>query len=162
MKNAFLRIPAVCVGTILLIVQLIASIVFMAVPNMPLWVVVLLQSIVFISMCIVTISGFSASAVIQKTEEKVQAKSAHINSIKAEMDVLISQERDPAIKEELISLADIIRYSDPMSNSSLESIENQIIEKILALSSNVDNKPERIAEIKVLLEQRNKKCKQFK
>lgn len=162
LKSKFLGFPVLYIGVTYLIVQLIISLIMMAVPGIPIWVVIIVDVIVLAITCILSISGDVAKTAIEKTEEKVQTKTAFIKGLKADVDVLLSEEKDPVIKKELVKLADDIRYSDPMSSSELEEIENQIAEKIAAIASAGDSKRYLISEIIGLIKQRSIKCKALK
>lgn len=162
LKNKFLGFPILHIGSIYLIIQLIVSLAMMSIPGISTWIAIVVDIVILAAACVCTISGDVARATIEKTEAKVQPKVAYIKTLKADVDVLISQEGNPEVKRELTALADIIRYSDPMSNSVLEGIENQIAGKIAMVANAGDNKIELITEIKELMNQRNIKCKALK
>ena len=71
---------------------------------------------------------------------------------------------NPAVKKELEKLAEMFKYSDPVSNEKTESYENELYAKLeeLRASLNVDTEEEiinSIKEIKNLLAERNRICK---
>ena len=68
------------------------------------------------------------------------------------------------MKKELENLAEIIRFSDPVSSAETEGIESTIIEKIDTLKLNIkadsiEETLEKVGEIKNLLSERNRICK---
>lgn len=65
------------------------------------------------------------------------------------------------IKTDLQQLAEKIRFSDPMSDYSLEEIEGKIAAKISELRTESD-KIIIIQELNFLITERNKKCKILK
>ena len=140
----------------------IISLIMMAVPGIPIWVAIIVDVILLAITCTLVISGDVAKTAIEKTEEKVQTKTAFIKGLKADVDILLSEERDPVTKKELVKLADDIRYSDSMSNSELEEIEKQIADKIAAIATAGDSKQDLISEVTELIKQRNIKCKALK
>ena len=75
--------------------------------------------------------------------------------------MLAEQEQNPEIKTSLTRLAERIRYSDPMSNVALADLEAKIQEKVTALRT-ADYKLEIIAELDLLLAERNRKAKILK
>lgn len=162
LKSKFLGFPVLYIGVTYLIVQLIISLITMAVPGIPIWIAIIVDVIVLAITCTLVISGGVAKTAIEKTEEKVQTKTAFIKGLKADVDIFLSEEKDPVIKRELVKLADEIRYSDPMSSSELEEIENQISDKIAAIATAGDSKLDLISEIAGLVKQRNIKCKALK
>lgn len=162
LKSKFLGFPVLYIGVTYLIIQLIISLIMMAVPGIPIWAAIIVDVIVLAITCTLVISGDVAKTSIEKTEEKVQTKTAFIKGLKADVDILLSEEKDPVIKRELVKLADDIRYSDPMSSSELEEIEKQIVDKIASIATAEDSKQDIISETIGLIKQRNIKCKSLK
>lgn len=162
LKSKFLGFPVLYVGISYLIIQLIVSIIMMAVPGIPLWIAIIVDVIILAFACgFVTSSGVARTA-IEETEEKIQAKTTFIKGLKADVDILLSKEADTEVKEALKKLSDEIRFSDPMSNSVLEGIEAEISDKLMSVSSAGENKLFVISEISGLIKQRNIKCKALK
>lgn len=86
-----------------------------------------------------------------------------------ENDVIALQERatEPALITRLESLAELIKYSDPMSHPSLALIEQKITNKIDQLTEKAqDGKMTEVNdlcnEIELLMADRNRKCKILK
>lgn len=73
---------------------------------------------------------------------------------------------DTALKKKLNALSEKLKYSDPVSEEHLESIENQIAAEIRALADLVNTDlaaaEEKINYVTQLLETRNRRCKAFK
>lgn len=162
LKNNFLGFPVLYIGIAYLIIQLIVSIIIMAVPEIPLWIAIIVDVIILAITCGLVFSGSVARATIEEAEEKIQAKTSFIKGLKADVDILLSKETDIEVKGALRKLSDEIRYSDPMSNSALGDIEAEITEKLISVSAAGDNKTNVISEISELIKQRNIKCKAFK
>lgn len=162
LKSKFLGYPVLHVGISYLLIQLIASIIMMAVPGIPLWIVIIVDVIILAFACGFVTSGGVARTAIEKTEEKIQVKTSYIKKIKADVDTLLSKETDTEVKKALRKLSDEIRFSDPMSNSDLEDIEAEISQKLISVSTAGDDKINVISEISRLINQRNTKCKALK
>lgn len=162
LKSKFLGLPVLYIGVTYLTVQLIISLIMIAVPGIPIWVAIIVDVVILAITCTLVLSGDVAKTAIEKTEEKVQTKTSFIKGLKADVDILLSKEEDPEVKKELESLADDIRYSDPMSSDTLEDIEKKIVEIVTAISIADQNKMDLIAEAKELIQQRNIKCKALK
>lgn len=92
---------------------------------------------------------------------KVNQKVFYIRELQADVEMLAEQEQNPEIKTSLTRLAERIRYSDPMSNVALADLEAKIQEKVTALRT-ADYKLEIIAELDLLLAERNRKAKILK
>ena len=162
LKSKFLGFPVLYIGIAYLIVQLIVSIIMMAVPGIPLWIVIILNVVILAIACSLVISGDVARTAIEETEEKVKAKTSFIKGLKADLAILLSKETDIEVREALKNLSDEIRYSDPMSSSALEDIETEISEKLKSVVTAGDSKVIVISEISGLIKQRNIKCKALK
>lgn len=162
LKSKFLGFPVLHIGVAYLIIQLIVSIIMMAVPGIPLWIAIIIDVVILAISCTLVPSGGVARTVIEETEEKIQAKTSFIKSLKADVDILLSKETDAEVKDALRKLSDEIRFSDPMSNSALENIEAEISDRLISLSEAGENKKNVISEISGLIKQRNIKCKALK
>lgn len=162
LKSKFLGFPVLHVGIVYLVSQLIVSIIMMAVPGIPLWTAIIVDVVILAICCALVTSGGVVRTAIEETEEKIQAKTSFIKSLKADVDSLLSKETDPEVKDALRKLSDEIRFSDPMSNSALESIEAEIAEKMISFSTAGENKLNVISEISRLIKQRNIKFKALK
>mgnify|MGYP005774540859 CR=1 FL=1 len=161
LKSKFLGVPIIYVGIVYLVLQLIAFAVFMIFPLIPSWIVVIACALVLGISAICLISADVARDEINRVEEKVNQKVFYIRELQADVEILAEQEQNPEIKTSLTRLAEKIRYSDPMSNVVLADLEARIREKVTALRT-ADHKLEIIAELDLLLAERNKKAKILK
>ena len=79
----------------------------------------------------------------------------------------MSRAKSEAVKAECKKVYESVRYSDPMSNSALASVESEITIKFSNLSGavvsdNFDVVAECANELVILIGERNKKCKLLK
>lgn len=161
LKSKFLGVPIIYVGIVYLVLQLIAFAVFMIFPLIPSWIVVIACALVLGISVICLISADVARDEINRVEEKVNQKVFYIRELQADVEMLAEQEQNLEIKTSLTRLAEKIRYSDPMSNVALADLEARIREKVTALRTD-DHKLEIIAELDLLLAERNRKAKILK
>ncbi|WP_105305246.1 hypothetical protein [Anaerolactibacter massiliensis] len=162
LKSKFLGFPVLHIGIAYMIIQLIVSIIMMAVPGIPLWIAIIVDVVILAISCALVTSGGVARTAIEETEGKIQAKTSFIKSLKADVDILLSKETDSEVRDELRKLSDEIRFSDPMSNNALDNIEAEISDKLISVSAAGENKKNVISEISGLIKQRNIKCKALK
>jgi len=167
LKDIFFGIPMEELGSIYLIVQLILGFIIIFVPNFNTTLAIVLNIIVLAVFFVVLISSFIAKDVIVKVDEKVQQKTFYIKSLLSDVEIINSKTEDPVLRKSLKSLEDTIKYSDPMSHDSLNTIENKIELKVSQLGGIIENgKAEDskalINEIELLFVERNKKCKVLK
>lgn len=161
LKSKFLGIPLVSVGIIYLIVQLIAFAIFLAYPSAPVWVAVVVCSLILGISLICLIGTEVGKEEIVRVEKKVEKKVFYIKSLKVDVEMIAEAETETDIKSALIKLAEKIRFSDPMSNEALANLEAEIACKVEELKT-AENKLKIIDELNLLLTERNKRIKILK
>ena len=166
-KSKFYGFPIARVTTIYLIVQLIASLVFMVLGKFVLAagrisavVGVLLLGITLIGL--ISVEAAMDEVVRQETVKK--SRTDIMKTLQVRSQTIASLCNDPEAKKSLQHLAEAIRYSDPVSNDALAVSEAQIVEMLETLQSAVaDGKNSEIPELcrkaEILLEERNKLCR---
>lgn len=158
LKSKFLGIPIIKVGYIYLVLQVIALAAFLAIPKTPEWIAIIVCILIVGISSICLISSDIGRNIIENTEKKVNAKVSYIREIQTDLEMCAERESDSTTKEQLLNLAEKVRYSDPMSSNKLTEIESKISDKISELD-NSDNKQTVIKEIDLLITERNKKSK---
>ena len=161
LKSKFLGIPVIHVGITYLIIQLIAFAVFMIFPMLPVWLAVVVCSIILAISALCAIAGQAGANEINRVEEKIKVKRAFIQFLQVDIEMLAESETDAETKSELEKLAEKVRFSDPMSHEMLGELESRISAKVEEMKT-VTYKKGLIAEISALLTERNKKCKILK
>lgn len=126
------------------------------------------SSIVLLGLVMVgLIATDNARDVIQEMEHQVELKTRNLTYFRIDMDDVVSNCDDMEVKKELMALAEEIRYSDPVSADELEVIEQQIGDEVNALKGMIKDEDrglvkQKIKTIRVLLEDRNRRCKLLK
>ena len=161
LKSKFLGIPVVHVGITYLIIQLIAFAVFMIFPMLPVWLAVVVCSIILAISMLCAIAGQAGANEINRVEEKIKVKRAFIQFLQTDIEMLAEIEPDAETKAELKKLAEKVRFSDPMSHEMLGELESRITAKVEDIKTASD-KIALVREVEVLLMERNKKCKILK
>ena len=161
LKSKFLGIPLISVGITYLIVQIIAFVVFMALPLMASWIAIVVCALILGISAICLIGTETGREEINRVEEKVEKKVFYIKSLQVDIEMLVSSEIDADTKTALTKLADKIRFSDPMSNEALAELEAEISAKVKELKT-AENKAEIIKVLDSLITERNKKVKLLK
>lgn len=164
MKSKFMGVPILIVGYRFLVLQLISSFVFLGLSflpiKMPFYIPLLIDTIIF-GVCIILVSAIDVSRdEINRIEEIVEEKVFYIKSLQVDIEMLVSKADNDDLKKALIDLQEKLRYSDPMSNSTLVLLESELNNKVNNLKKN--QSLNLITEISELLEERNKKCKLLK
>lgn len=161
LKSKFLGFSVVHIGIVYLVVQIIALIIFLFIPTLPIWSAVIVCAVVAGVSAACMIASNVGRDEIERVSAKVREKAFYIKQLQADVELLASAETDATTKSALMQLAEKIRYSDPMSDGQLADIENRITEKIAELKASTD-KTKIINELTSLLDERNKKIKILK
>ena len=161
LKSKFLGFPVVHIGIVYTVIQVIAFAVFMFVPTLPTWSAIVVCSVIAGISAVCMISTDVGRNEIDRVEVKVQQKVFYIRELQADVELLADAETDADAKAVLTQLAEKIRFSDPMSHEQLVDLENKISAKVLELKT-AENKREIIAELNLLLDERDKKTRALK
>lgn len=166
-EKRFLNIPVISLSYTALFVSMIVGAVAMAVPFVPYWVGIILDVLVVAFYAIAIISSKAAADTIENIDKKVKTQTFFIKSLTVDAESLLNQSKSDETKIIAKKVYEAIRYSDPMSNEALSSVESQITVKFNEFSNAVikGNKPlaETLGnELIILVNDRNKKCKLLK
>lgn len=156
--------PIVYIARTYLIIQLIMGFVEIFYP-LNYRYSILINTIIFA----LTIIGFAiinaGKNEIQRVEEKVKEKVFFIKELQSEVELFANKISDETTKKEVESLAETIRFSDPMSHSQLATIENQIntkVQKLVQIVNNNEEVKQICNELQTLFAERNRKAKMYK
>lgn len=161
LKSKFLGFPIVHIGIVYLVVQVIAFAVFLFIPTLPVWSAVVACAAIAGVFAVCLITSDVGRSEIERVSAKAQEKTFYIKQLQVDVELLAGAETDTATKSALTRLAEKIRYSDPMSDGQLADIEDRITVKFAELKSATD-KVKIIAELNLLLDERNKTIKILK
>lgn len=166
-KKLFYNISLIRTSYIGLIVSFIVGGLCMLISPLPYWVGVIVCAIVLVANVLSVIKATAAIDEIERIDTKVKTQTFFIKSLTVDADTLMASAKSETVKAECRKVYEAIRYSDPMSNDMLVSVEEQITVKFAKLSEAVKadeaNKAMEIAnEIIILVGDRNKKCKLLK
>ena len=104
---------------------------------------------------------------VSAVDDKIKTQTLFIKSLTVDAESLVTRAKGEAVKAECKKVYEAVRYSDPMSNSALDSLENEITIKFSKLSDAVSSdNSEVVTELAdtlvILIGERNKKCKLLK
>lgn len=161
LKSKLLGSPVTYISVVYLIIQFVAFLVFMFVSSAPSWCAILICVLILGISVICMITTNTVTETIVSTENKIAVKRQFIKDLQIEVEMLAEAETDSDIKQSLNALAKRIRLSDPMSDSSLSELEDELLSKVNTIESS-SNKTSAIKEAETLLLKRNKKVKALK
>lgn len=167
LQSRFYRWPILTVAGIYAVVQLFASLIFMAVTDIPPQVAIII-SVILLGVALLGILATSvASDKIQEIDNVVKPKVAYIKVLESDLSALVGQCSDSGVRKKVASLAEAVRYSDPMSADILVPLEDTIRLHINILTDalqtdRTDTASAECDQIMRLLDERNRKCKLLK
>ena len=167
LKKTFYNISLISTSYTGLILSFIFGGLCMIISPLPYWVGIILCAIVLGFNVIAVVKATAAIDIVSGTNEKVKESTLFITSLTVDAENLISRAKSENIKSECKKVYEAVRYSDPISNGSLTSIESDITIKLSKLSDAVVSEDSEAVviladEIIILLGDRNKKCKLLK
>lgn len=139
----------------------------MLISPLPYWVGVILCAIVLAVTAKAVVKASAAVELVGETDEKIKTKTVFIKSLTADAEGLVDRANGESAKAACKKVYEAARYSDPMSHDALASIEEQITERVAALSASVakDDIQQIISladDVVHLLEERARKCRLLK
>lgn len=167
-KSRFYGLPIARLGYIYIGAQTALSLAIFAlgfVPNFPSWLSVLVCLIVFALALLGVIKADIARDQIQQLDTKKQASTDMMTILRDQASALPTFTSDPELKQQLTSLSEDLRFSDPVSSSQTVTIERELSDMLSALKVHLtDGKAaaQEISAVKVKLSQRNAICKSSK
>ena len=160
-KSRFYGFPIARIGLIYGLVQLIASLVIMALGCFIPWqVCVLLYAIAMGAALIGLISTEAVIDNIQEQDRKLKTDTVLMRALQSKVSQIAAQSEDAAMQ----ALAEEFRYSDPVSNAAIADAEANLAAVVDELEAAfVDGDQEGMAQLcrkaNALLAERNRLCK---
>lgn len=150
-----------------LISMFVVAMICIIVTPLPYWIAAIGCAIVLVVNIIAILKAKAAVNIVASVDEKVKVQTFFIKSLTVDANTLMAMAKSDIAKAECKKVYEAIRYSDPMSNDALASVEGQITVKFAELSEavkadNIDVVLEATKEILVFVKDRNNKCKLLK
>ena len=166
-KKFFYKIPLIQISRGGLILTLIFGAMCMAIPNLPNWIGVVLCFVVLAFTAISIVKATAAGDIVSEIDEKVEIKTSLIKALAADAESLMSVAKAPELMTEVKKVYQALRYSDPVSNASLDEINCQVQNQFSVFANAVKSEDSDLTvssseELLVLIDERNKKCKLLK
>lgn len=163
----FYNLSLVKIGYIGLIASFVVGGLCMLISPLPYWVGVVACAVVLAANILSILKATAAVAEIERVDSKIKAQTSFVKMLTIDADTLMAQAKSDGVKAECRKVYEAIRYSDPMSNDELSSVEGQISAKFAKLSDavkadDVAKVAELANEVVILIGDRNKKCKEMK
>lgn len=165
-KKTFYNISLFTTSYTGLILSLIFGGLCMIISPLPYWVGIILCAIILGINVIAVVKASAAIDIVSGIDEKLKESTLFIKSLTVDAESLISRAKSEPVKTVCKKVYEAVRFSDPMSNEALASVESQITLKFNefgnAVTGGTDNIGNLADELIVLICDRNKKCKLLK
>lgn len=164
-QKVFYNIPLLTTSFISLVTTIVVSIVLAVIPDIPNWLTALVLVIITLFSVVSILKANFVSEEVSKLDEKIKVNTNFIKSLTAEAEALLLKATTEEAKTEVKKVYDAIRYSDPISNSLLASLESEILIKFKNFENVVKSNNscyESANELLILIEERNNKNKILK
>ena len=166
-KKTFYNIPLFetsCKGVIL---TFVVGGLCMLISPLPYWIGIIGCSIILLFNIISVVKAFATVDIVSGLDSKLRTQTFFTKSLTIDADTLMASAKSDSVKTECRKVYEAIRYSDPMSNGALASVETQITLKFADLSEavkadNIEAVTTLANEVCILVADRNKKCKMLK
>ena len=166
-ERMFLNFPLLKTGYTAIIISIIVGLVFMIFPILPSWIGAIACILVAGYFVIACIKASTVANAVADIDMEVKTKTAFIRMAIVEAENIMARATMTEIKTELKKVYEALKYSDPMSNSALYDIEQEIdnglkeLKKVVACSDNTKVLSV-TANILFNIKERNSKCKELK
>ena len=166
-KKLFYNISLIKTSYSGLITSFVVGGLCMLISPLPYWIGILVCAIILAANVLSIIKATVAIAEVERIDQKVKVQTFFMKSLTVDADTLMAQAKSDAVKAECKKVYEAIRYSDPMNNDALSSVESYITVKFAELSEAVKaDDAEKVAgianEVVILVGDRNKKIKLLK
>ena len=166
-KKTFYNVSLIAASYTGLILSFVFGGLCMLLSPLPSWVGIILCTIILGFNVIAVVKATAAIDIVGGIDKKVKEKTLFIKSLTVDAETLMSRAKSEAVKAECKKVYEAVRYSDPMSNGALVSIESEITIKFSNFSDAVVSDKFNVAsecatELVILIDERNKKCKLLK
>ena len=167
LKSKLYGWPLLKVGYVYVIVQLLVTLLFYLVGafiKIPTWI----SLIVCLIIAVFAFIGILLTNIYKEEIEKIEINDSinkdFIMNLRSDSELLAKKTTIESIHSDLVSFTELVKYSDPVSNESLKSIEEKITNiynemKHFVEINNIDEAKEKLKEVSILMEERNERCK---
>lgn len=166
-KRTFYNVSLISTSYTGLILSFVFGGLCMIISPIPYWAGIILCVVVLAFNIIAVVKASAAIDIVGGMDDKVKEKTFFIKSLIIDAESLIARAKSERIKAECKKVYEAVRYSDPMSNDALASIESDINIKFSKFSEAVISEDSETVsllanEIIILLGDRNMRCRMVK
>lgn len=167
-KKTFYNISLFTVSYAGLISMFVVAMICIIVTPLPYWIAAIACSLVLVANIVAVAKAKMAIDVVASVDEKVEKATAFIYEMREESESLFARAKADDAKAPICKkVRDAFKFSDPMSNADLASVEADIkthfdlLKKAIA-EGKMDVATSESEELLALISERNSKCKRLK
>lgn len=166
-KKTFYNISLFTVSYAGLITMFVVALICIIVTPLPYWVAAIACGVVLVANVVAVVKAKIAVDTVVAVDEKIEKATSFIYDMREASESLLARAKTDETKAICKKVRDAFKYSDPMSNAELASVENEIKTHFDLLRKAVtEESSEAIAsefnETLALITERNNKCKRLK
>ena len=167
LQKTFYRLPFAKLSWGVLIVMMIVGTARFLVPNCPAWIAAIACVLVCLFHVVAVLKTLFAARAVESVEDAAKEQTKFIKLLAIDAEGLVDRAANDEIKDVCKKVSEAARYSDPMSNDALASIEEQIKSLFRAFEDAVLEEDAELAktisvELLALIGDRNRMCKAIK
>ena len=166
-KKTFYNISLFTVSYAGLISMFVVAMICIIVTPLPYWIAAIACSAVLIANVIAVAKAKVAINVVNDIDEKVEASTAAIVELRGEGESILSRAKSDEAKAICKKVRDELKFSDPVSNPALATVEADIKAHLALLknaiaANDLEAAQAEADELLALIDERNTKCKALK
>lgn len=167
LQKTFYSIPLFNISVGALISTLVVGGLCMAVMQIPTWLGVIVCALVVTAYIISFVKSSIAISTVSEIDKKIKMKTFFVKSLTADAEALMARADNEQMQFLTKKVLDAIRYSDPMSDSALCAVEDEISDVFGEFSTaveagNIESAQGWSKKLLSLISARNAKCKFLK
>lgn len=166
-KKTFYNVSLFTTSYTGLIITAIVGIICIVITSLPYWIAAIVCATVFVVNAIAVAKAKVAINLVVAVDKKVEKATTSIYEMREESESLLARAKTDNIKDVCKKVRDAFKFSDPMSNANLSTVDGEIkthfdilkkavVEEDLAVITSESD------EVLTLIAERNNKCKRLK
>jgi hypothetical protein len=166
-KKSFLNVSLFTTSYAGLIATFVIAGICMLISPLSGWISAIVCTVVLAINIIAVVKAKIAIELVAEVEKKVEKATSFIYDKRVESDSLLARAKTDDAKAICVKVCDAFKYSDPMSNSDLATVEEEIqahftLLKKAIIDGNMEDATAESEEVLALIAERNNKCKRLK
>lgn len=167
LQKMFYNLALISVSRSALICTFIAGGAILLIPDFPMWIAAIICILLLAFHAIIVVKTIWAADAVSQVEVKINERTAFIKNLTVDAESLMARAKSSETKAVCKRVYEAVRYSDPMSNDALSSIEAEITAKMEELAgavmANETDQAKVLADgLVTLVGDRNRKCRALK